>query len=218
MAEREAALIVGAGPNLSASLARLFAREGMTVALAALFAVSGMPILDAVNHALTTMPTGGFSTRNASMAAFSPYIQWITILFMLLAGTSFTLHYRTLARGGIAYHPVGTCKMGSDAHAVVDERLRVRGLQGLRVIDAGTLLAAVGIALLANALATGAILFVLIAMLGLLGLRIFEACGANIADLLSADIALGRVDQMIVDEQLQAIVYVDRFAAECRRR
>jgi choline dehydrogenase len=39
-------------------------------------------------------------------------------------------------RGGIAYHPVGTCKMGSDAHAVVDERLRVRGLQGLRVIDA----------------------------------------------------------------------------------
>jgi choline dehydrogenase len=39
-------------------------------------------------------------------------------------------------RGGIAYHPVGTCKMGADANAVVDERLRVRGLQGLRVIDA----------------------------------------------------------------------------------
>jgi len=39
-------------------------------------------------------------------------------------------------RGGIAYHPVGTCRMGSDAHAVVDARLRVRGVQGLRVIDA----------------------------------------------------------------------------------
>jgi choline dehydrogenase len=38
-------------------------------------------------------------------------------------------------RGGIAFHPAGTCKMGSDAQAVVDERLRVHGLQGLRVID-----------------------------------------------------------------------------------
>ena len=34
------------------------------------------------------------------------------------------------------YHPVGTCKMGQDAMAVVDEQLRVRGIQGLRVADA----------------------------------------------------------------------------------
>ena len=34
------------------------------------------------------------------------------------------------------YHPVGTCKMGSDPMAVVDDQLRVRGMDGLRVADA----------------------------------------------------------------------------------
>lgn len=38
--------------------------------------------------------------------------------------------------GGTVFHPVGTCKMGSDSLAVVDERLRVHGVRGLRVVDA----------------------------------------------------------------------------------
>ncbi|MDQ6779579.1 MAG: GMC oxidoreductase, partial [Candidatus Eremiobacteraeota bacterium] len=37
--------------------------------------------------------------------------------------------------GATIFHPSGTCKMGSDAAAVVDARLRVQGLSGLRVID-----------------------------------------------------------------------------------
>jgi choline dehydrogenase len=38
--------------------------------------------------------------------------------------------------GTTIFHPIGTCKMGQDALAVVDERLRVRGIQRLRVVDA----------------------------------------------------------------------------------
>jgi len=68
----------------------------LTASEAILLMLGGMSFYDAVNHSLTTMATGGFSTKNASIAHFeSPYIHYIIILFMFLAGTNFTLTYFT---------------------------------------------------------------------------------------------------------------------------
>jgi len=61
-----------------------------------LLMVGGMDIFDAINHAFATMATGGFSTKNSSAAEFSPFIQYVIIIFMFLAGTNFTLHYFAL--------------------------------------------------------------------------------------------------------------------------
>jgi trk system potassium uptake protein TrkH len=53
---------------------------------------------DAVAHALTTIPTGGFSTRFFSLAEFGAVTQWTIVVFMILGGANFALLYRTLVR------------------------------------------------------------------------------------------------------------------------
>lgn len=60
-----------------------------------LLKIAGMSFFDAINHALSTLSTGGFSTKNASVAHWNdkPIIQYIIIFFMLLAGTNFVLSY-----------------------------------------------------------------------------------------------------------------------------
>ncbi|MDR2848256.1 MAG: TrkH family potassium uptake protein [Bacteroidales bacterium] len=52
-----------------------------------------MGFFDAICHAFSTTASGGFSTRNASLGAYSGYSQYVSIVFMLLAGTNFTLMY-----------------------------------------------------------------------------------------------------------------------------
>lgn len=70
---------------------------GLTLAETALLWLGGMTFYDAINHGLTTMATGGFSTKNASIAYYtSPFIQYVIILFMFLAGTNFTMTYFAL--------------------------------------------------------------------------------------------------------------------------
>ncbi|MEN8185808.1 MAG: potassium transporter TrkG [Bacteroidota bacterium] len=67
----------------------------LTLAEAILLKVAGMGVFDAVNHAMCTLSTGGFSTKNASVAYWNhqPAIQYIIIFFMFLAGTNFVLSY-----------------------------------------------------------------------------------------------------------------------------
>ncbi|MBB4119031.1 trk system potassium uptake protein TrkH [Mesonia hippocampi] len=68
---------------------------GYTVAETILLSVAGMSVFDALNHALSTLSTGGFSTKNASVAYWNddPVIQYIIIVFMFLAGTNFVMSY-----------------------------------------------------------------------------------------------------------------------------
>ena len=62
--------------------------------------IGDMNLFDAVNHSFTTMATGGFSTKNASVGAYGAYSQYIITLFMFLAGVNFALHYRFLISAG----------------------------------------------------------------------------------------------------------------------
>lgn len=68
---------------------------GYTAAETLLLKLAGMSFFDAINHAMATLSTGGFSTKNASLAYWNnePLIQYIVMLFMFLAGSNFVLSY-----------------------------------------------------------------------------------------------------------------------------
>jgi trk system potassium uptake protein TrkH len=66
-----------------------------TAILALLYRVGGMEWFDAVCHGFTIMATGGISTKNSGFAFYnSPFIDWVTVIFMLLGGLSFNTYYR----------------------------------------------------------------------------------------------------------------------------
>src|SRR5690606_15949346 len=62
--------------------------------------IAGMSFFDAINHSLATLSTGGFSTKNASVAFWNgnPVVQYIIIFFMFLAGSNFVLSYFAFKR------------------------------------------------------------------------------------------------------------------------
>ncbi|MFW6254015.1 MAG: TrkH family potassium uptake protein [Chitinivibrionales bacterium] len=69
----------------------------LTIIETILLVFGGMSFFEALCHSFGTMATGGFSTRNASIAAFnSDYIDWVITVFMFLAGVNFIIHYRVI--------------------------------------------------------------------------------------------------------------------------
>ena len=82
-------------PRIADTAKRLwFIYMGLTLAETILLWIGGMSPFDALNHSLTTLSTGGFSTKQASIAYWdSAYIQYVITLFMFLGGTNFILIY-----------------------------------------------------------------------------------------------------------------------------
>lgn len=71
----------------------------MTLLEIVLLLLGGMNLFDSLTHAFGTAGTGGFSVRNASIAAYeSPYLQWVITIFMMLFGVNFGVYYLLLLR------------------------------------------------------------------------------------------------------------------------
>jgi len=70
---------------------------GFTAAELVLLVAAGMPPFEALCHAFTNAATGGFSTRDDSIRAFqSPAIEWIVIVFMVIGGVNYVIHWELL--------------------------------------------------------------------------------------------------------------------------
>ncbi|MBQ4153180.1 MAG: TrkH family potassium uptake protein [Oscillospiraceae bacterium] len=68
----------------------------LTVVLILLLIAGGMPIFESVLHAFGTAGTGGFGVKGDSIASYSPFLQWVITIFMILFGINFNLFYFVL--------------------------------------------------------------------------------------------------------------------------
>ena len=73
---------------------------GLTLMWAFMLYGAGLPFFDAITHAMTTLATGGFSTRTLSIGAFdNAYVEWVIIVGMIVGSLPFA-HYLAITRGG----------------------------------------------------------------------------------------------------------------------
>ncbi len=88
-------------PRIRDNAARLWQiYVGFTLLQIVLLGLAGMSWFDSVNHSFATMATGGFSTKNSSIMYFdNPLIEYIIIVFMIIAGGNFGLYFLAWSRG-----------------------------------------------------------------------------------------------------------------------
>ena len=86
-------------PRITATAKRLWGIYVLlTFAETLILWLGEMNFFDAICHSFATMATGGFSTKNDSITGFSPFTQYVIAVFMIFAGTNFTIHYLALHR------------------------------------------------------------------------------------------------------------------------
>jgi trk system potassium uptake protein TrkH len=78
---------------------------GLTVLCALSFWFGGMTLFEAICHAMSTVSTGGFSTYDAAFAHWdSPILEWTAVMFMLLGGVNFGLHFVAWRRASMSVY------------------------------------------------------------------------------------------------------------------
>jgi trk system potassium uptake protein TrkH len=127
----------------------LWVYGGLTLAETLALLVVGMNLFDAVTHSFATIATGGFSTRNLSLAAYqSPAIEGVVMVFMVLSGVHFGLLFSTLFgrrlfwssvvfRYYLAALAVGTILVALNLHGLLPWTESVRHA-GFQVLSVGT--------------------------------------------------------------------------------
>lgn len=88
-------------PRIQETAKRLYLLYvGLTAVATVTYMLGGMDFYDAINHGLTTLATGGFSTKNASAAYWddAPFIQYAMVFFMAIAGTNYVVLYYLFKR------------------------------------------------------------------------------------------------------------------------
>lgn len=99
-------------PRLSDSAKILWmVYAGFTLIEIIMLYAGGMPIYDSLCHSLTTLPTGGFSPKNASLSHYnSAYFDTIVFIFMVFAGINFSLHYQMLRGKTLVFWQDSECR------------------------------------------------------------------------------------------------------------